>query len=719
MKNKKTLLFIMCSIFTLTLTLSSFESEGINSNVQSSNTEEFALNIDIDGDVAFIATGSNGVYSINIKNIDNHILVGSYDTIGTAFDIEIYGNTAYIADGESGLTILNITDPKNMILISTLDTQGICKGVKVSGNTAYIADGLNGLRCINITDPSSPSEIGFYNSNGDSENLIIEGNVIYLADDTNILSINVQDPTNPTLLDNLYTDGDCSNLVADGNLLFVANGDEGILIIDITNPTNLREVSSIDTDGTSKDISVIGNEAYIADGSEGLVLINVENITNPIKIATFDNYEEIHCLELYGNYLVYGQNVDSNNLEMLLGSISIGSPIYPALIASYDPWSSNYYDLEISRDHAFLSSGLDMDSVNISNELAYSRTNWTDISGGCVDLELEGDILYTSLGRHGIGAIDVTDVNNLVEIGVSEQSYQYFYGTDIAIDGNYAFLVYNVWENKSSGLRCYDIFDPSNPTLVSDINISSEFSQACPYDIEISGDIAYIANGFQGLAVVDISNPEVPNILSIINTTGESGGVKIHGNYLYMTNYEGALEIYNITTPAQPILITAYTPPSGSNLYDVEIFGDLAYLANGDHGFSIINVTNFDDIYEISHYNTFGKTMNLKIIGDKLYLSDYDAGLLVFKVNQRSIDDFDLDKLTYFEEINIYHTNPMNEDTDYDTFSDFEEIEAGTNPLDSFSNPKNQLYITILITTFLGSISVALMIMIKERRRSY
>ncbi|NQW20107.1 MAG: thrombospondin type 3 repeat-containing protein [Chloroflexi bacterium] len=49
--------------------------------------------------------------------------------------------------------------------------------------------------------------------------------------------------------------------------------------------------------------------------------------------------------------------------------------------------------------------------------------------------------------------------------------------------------------------------------------------------------------------------------------------------------------------------------------------------------------------------------------------------------------DSDQDGLSDFEEFNVFGTDPFNTDTDGDTFSDSEEILAGTDPLDPYSVP--------------------------------
>jgi hypothetical protein len=63
----------------------------------------------------------------------------------------------------------------------------------------------------------------------------------------------------------------------------------------------------------------------------------------------------------------------------------------------------------------------------------------------------------------------------------------------------------------------------------------------------------------------------------------------------------------------------------------------------------------------------------------------------------------DDDGLTDGEEILTYATNASNPDTDFDGYSDYVEIEEGTDPLRASSNPGRRLFV-ILSSVFGGTI---------------
>ncbi|MFX1398746.1 MAG: PKD domain-containing protein, partial [Promethearchaeota archaeon] len=85
--------------------------------------------------------------------------------------------------------------------------------------------------------------------------------------------------------------------------------------------------------------------------------------------------------------------------------------------------------------------------------------------------------------------------------------------------------------------------------------------------------------------------------------------------------------------------------------------------------------------------HTFSTAGNFTI---SLTVSDIDGD---FDTRENTIlvlipsDDFDEDGLTNFQELRIYGTSATNRDTDGDDWSDKEEIDAGTDPLDPLDHP--------------------------------
>jgi len=100
----------------------------------------FANNVDVSGDIAYVAAGSAGLQVVNVADRRAPSIIGSLDTPGNANDVRAVGNRVYVADGASGLRIIDVTNPASPVALGALDTPGSARGVEVSGNVAVVAD---------------------------------------------------------------------------------------------------------------------------------------------------------------------------------------------------------------------------------------------------------------------------------------------------------------------------------------------------------------------------------------------------------------------------------------------------------------------------------------------------------------------------------------------------------------------------------------------------
>jgi len=97
-------------------------------------------------DTAYFADGPAGLLILNVADPSNPILIGSYDTPGSARDVSVYSGKAFIADyWNGGLQILDISDAANPVLFASRDTQGGASGVFADNNFIYFTDRWAGL----------------------------------------------------------------------------------------------------------------------------------------------------------------------------------------------------------------------------------------------------------------------------------------------------------------------------------------------------------------------------------------------------------------------------------------------------------------------------------------------------------------------------------------------------------------------------------------------
>jgi hypothetical protein len=89
----------------------------------------------------------------------------------------------------------------------------------------------------------------------------------------------------------------------------------------------------------------------------------------------------------------------------------------------------------------------------------------------------------------------------------------------------------------------------------------------------------------------------------------------------------GSLSIIDVSNPASPVeLGTLYTPDYAN---DVEVVGDLAYVADGYFGIQVIDVSNPAFPVEIGALDTPDYATDVAVVGNLAYVADYESGLRI------------------------------------------------------------------------------------------
>ncbi|MFM5892133.1 MAG: hypothetical protein ACKOQS_28220, partial [Dolichospermum sp.] len=61
--------------------------------------------------------------------------------------------------------------------------------------------------------------------------------------------------------------------------------------------------------------------------------------------------------------------------------------------------------------------------------------------------------------------------------------------------------------------------------------------------VKVTGDLAYVADSYSGLQIIDISNPSLPVFKKKYSTFGRAWGVEVIGNLVYLADEGSGLQI--------------------------------------------------------------------------------------------------------------------------------------------------------------------------------
>lgn len=192
----------------------------------------------------------------------------------------------------------------------------------------------------------------------------------------------------------------------------------------------------------------------------------------------------------------------------------------------------------------------------------------------------------------------------------------------IAMAGSYAYVADGYY-----GIQVIDVSSPVTPVVVGTIN-----TPGYVYQIFIDGNYVYVADHSGGLRVLDISDPVLPVEVASLSLPEVSLGITVKGNYAYLGNGGGGLAVVDITDPLNPTLAGIHEVSSGG-VRNIKIAGDYAFVTAGDDGLLILDVSNPEGPYPAYNYQGQGFVRDLVVQGNYAYLSVSNSGLEVVDIS--------------------------------------------------------------------------------------
>lgn len=152
------------------------------------------------------------------------------------------------------------------------------------------------------------------------------------------------------------------------------------------------------------------------------------------------------------------------------------------------------------------------------------------------------------------------------------------------------------------------------------------------YDIEVVGKYVYLGQG-QDLVVLDITDVNKPSEVGRVITPSIVSAIDVSGNYAYVADGNSGLTIINITNPAEPKIIGTYTGPYESPAYSVAVAGKHGYVTNEFPGnLEIIDISNPSSPKLVGNYDTSdnGNANSVAISGNYAYVAA--GGLIILDI---------------------------------------------------------------------------------------
>jgi hypothetical protein len=238
----------------------------------------------------------------------------------------------------------------------------------------------------------------------------------------------------------------------------------------------------------------------------------------------------------------YRDFVNSDVSDWGSGEIRISNQ-EPSELGNY-PSSDESLDVAIDGDLAYVpdrTNGVMI--LNISNSLSPSFVgNYTPtVTSKAEDVCISGDYAYIGYSWAGFHIIDISDPENPTNV------YTYNPGDawgDVEVIGNYAYVISNLGLYVFD-VNIYNISNPLSPIVIGDY--SGIFGDQI-YNTYIVDDTLYCSGGTNGLIVVDVSDPTTPSQYTVADTAGETKAIVVIGGLAYIADGPNGLQILDVST---------------------------------------------------------------------------------------------------------------------------------------------------------------------------
>ncbi len=478
-----------------------------------------------------------------------------------------------------------------------------------------------------ITGPveeAKGEDVAFYQAGGFGgcyKNTHYDGEYLYVTHYQGMSIFDITDPDDPQEIGFVLTNGFAYGLWVDGDHAYIGNGYESMLVVDISDRTDPYIVGEIANEWFASGITVDGNYAYVADGyyqaqdQGGMLIYDISDPTTPTQTGKLSTPQggpnEIVVIDEYA-YIANGQD------GLLIADVS--NPAAPYRVGSYG--TSYACDLAIRDNYAYIADrtgGLVI--IDHSFKQFPAQVGTYDTDGEAWGIELIGDLAYIADHENGLVIIDVSNPNFPVEVGHLDTDDE---AMKVTVAGDRAFIADN-----TNGLVVADVSVAANPQQTGHFETAGMVM-----DVELADGYVYVGNGDQ-IFILEASDVTHPEAVGFYQATGngEGDGIRLDvvEDLCYIANGEAGLVILDISDRSDPQQIGQSDTDHIAT--DVHVVGNYAYVVDKENGLVIIDVSNPALPQQVGHFDTNDEAVRIVVRDNLAYVGDRFEDLQILDVS--------------------------------------------------------------------------------------
>lgn len=497
--------------------------------------------------------------------------------------IAVAAHYAYVA-GRDGFAIVDLHEPTAPVVVSTLALPETASVVAVTANVAYVAV-FGDLYAIGLINPRQPAVLGVTRLAGEITGLAALAHELYAVTDEGFLQLDVSNPAQPILLETLVEAHlSYGPVVADGalyfgsrkrlwvkepgsavapwsivldttvdaildvavvdNFAYLASSFQGLRIWDLSAPATAVEIGAYPLGGLTKVVLAQAGYIYTLDCDEGLRIFDAANPNRLLPVGAFTPLGISYALAVNDAFAYIAAGFNGG-----LHQIALTNPERMHTIDTHLTHTA-VNDLAIADDYLYLVGESSVGVIDLTTPTAPQIVAFYQLVNAC-GITAAGATLYVSDYSGNVWLLDRTDPAQLATIAYYPDLG---YVGGMAVDGQMAYIAH-----RADGMRLLSIDKHGELTVV------GRYPSTLIYKIMVAHGYAYLALGAQGIAVVDVTDPTAPRLVSRYDTPGVARDLAVQWPYLLVADGASGLRVLDLTNVTQLVEVASYVSCDGAS----------------------------------------------------------------------------------------------------------------------------------------------------------
>jgi hypothetical protein len=408
--------------------------------------------------------------------------------------------------------------------------------IAVIDSNAFCGTGL-GLAVIDLSDPAHPKWKADYYLGAAGHHIVAEGYHVYLAHYSTIYIFDVSNASEPVLLSQLSLGGDLRAIAVSGGILVAADyWNNYIDIVDVADPNSPRVLGRHYTYYDPNGVAIHGTIVYAAIDDSTIQILDISDPAVPTVIGI--DSAAVRSVVINYPYLYGFHPLKSDGLLVW----NVADPAHPSMVFQD---SGIVRGVLVNGDRAYVQDLGTLRILDVSDPTA-PRTIAEKVHGGWpIPKAMIGSSgnLVALAGQTELRVIDVSDTVNVPE--VARLSFDNFF-TRLKAYKEWLFAVMR----RAGKLHVFDIGSREMPALIGTMPELGPVS-----DFVIRNDTMYACG--RGVRAVDVSDPQQPRVLGVVNPDTSYGAIKLTDTLVYVSRRSG-LDVLSFSNAVNPTLVGTY-----------------------------------------------------------------------------------------------------------------------------------------------------------------